>query len=521
MFRKNLTLLLLTYFAALCSGEGVASPVDTHPEPATTEQPVVTESKPAEVVSPIEATPPAENPPKPYMFSEAEVRKLFEESGLDFEKLELSQKATDMYTCKASIKFAHTSETRNAPFFIMLHFSEYIGPRITVFLELHRGDPQQSDSDFLQKTTEEYINAFHVLTLRTKKLESDPQSFPKDSVLFTATNILPRDKDRAREVLVSFFCLLASDIDELLAKRDESLPVFVSEKAVGQNLLLSFENRLAYELRIRARYGFKKEDYAAGRPIADDPLGYPMQMITFWDIQTATEVEINDAAADLLKKDPLSSLPSRRALDTYIRCQTRKPSEQELAELASLAVDPETQEIRDPAANYMYVRYKLDTEVSLDDSTPEYYVRWAHAVRGSAILGFPQALHLYANLLESIDDEDFEPDSIDRAESKEWQALAPVLLEIFYGEAKGNLDTHYKNNFLSPIALQGPSDPEQFKLAQSALEKMNAARKARGWITFELKNPNETPKPDKVAEASTASVEVPNANTESTEVAVK
>jgi len=508
MFRKNLTLLLLTYSAALCSGEDVASPVDIHPEPATTEQTVAAEPKPAEVVAPVEATPPTENPKKAYMFSEAEVRALLEESGLDFEEFQLSEKTEDMYTCRASIKFAHTPESRKATFFVMVKFNKYVGPRITVFLELYRGNPDQSDEDFLQKTTEEYINAFHVLTLRTKKLESKPDSFPGDTVLFTATNVLPRSKEASREVLVSFFCLMASDIDELLSQRDESIPIFVPEKEVGENLLLSFENRFAHELKLRARGGFKIADYAAGQPIADDPLAYPMQMITFLDIQKAVDVEITDKAADLLKKDPLSSLPSRRALDIYIRCQTREPSEQELAELESLALDPVTKEIRDPAANYMYARFKLDKEESLDNSVPEYYVRWASSVRGSAILGFPQALHLYANLLESMDDEDFEPDSIDLAESKEWQALAPILLEIFYGENKGYLDSRYKENDLTPIVLTGPGDPEQFKLAQSALVKMNAARKARGWITFALQNPNAKKESAEVVDTTNASSEV-------------
>jgi hypothetical protein len=521
MFRKNLTLLLLTYSAAMCSGEGAASPVDINPQPATTEKPVVAESKPAEVVSPVEATPPIENPKKPYMFSEAEVRTMFEESGLEFENLEVGEKDEDTYTCRASIKIAQTLGTRNATFFVMLNFNQYVGPRITVFLELYRGNPDQSDEDFLQKTTEEYINAFHVLTLRTKKLESKPESFPGDSVLFTASNVLPRNKESAREVLVSFFCLMASDVDELLSQRDGSIPIFVPEREVGENLLLSFDNRFAYELKCRARGGFKIADYAAGRPMADDPLAYPMQMITFWDIQKAVDVEITDNAADLLKKDPLSSLPSRRALDTYIRCQTREPSEQELAELESLALDPVTKEIRDPAANYMYARFKLDKEESLDDSTSEYYVRWASSVRGSAILGFPQALHLYANLLESIDDEDFEPDSVDLLESKEWQALAPILLEIFYGDHKGNLDTLYKKNDFTPIVLTGPRDPEQFKLAQSALVKMNAARQARGWITFALINPEATGAPVEVAEATNASAEVADASSEPAEVAVK
>jgi hypothetical protein len=508
MFRKNLTLLLLTYSAALCSGEDVASPVDIHPEPATTEQTVAAEPKPADVVSPIEATPPVENPKKAYMFSEAEVRSLFEESGLEFENLEVGEKDEDTYTCKASIKFARTPGARKATFFVILSFHPNVGPRLTVFLELYRGDPEQSDEDFLQKTTEEYIDSFHVLTLRTKKLESKPESFPGDTVLFTASNVLPRSKESAREVLVSFFCLMASDIDELLSQRDASIPVFIPEKEVGENLLLSFENRFAYELKCRARGGFKKDNYAAGRPIADDPLAYPMQMITFWDIQKAAVVEINDKAADLLKNDPLYSLPSRRALDTYIRCQTREPSELELAELESLALDPVTKEIRDPAANYMYTRFMLDKEESIDDSGREYYVRWASGIRGSAMLGFPQAMHLYANLLESIDDEDFEPDSVDLAESKEWQALAPIFLEISYGDNKGNLDSLYKANDFTPIVLTGPRDPEQFKLAQSALEKMNAARKARGWITFILKNPNAKKESAEVVDTTNASSEV-------------
>jgi len=511
MFRKNLTLLLLTYSAAMCSGEGAASPVDINPEPATTEKTVVAEPKSEEVVSPVEATPPIENPKKDYMLSEAEVRTLFEESGLEFENLEVGEKDENTYTCTASIKFARTPVARKATFFVILSFHPNVGPRLTVFLELYRGDPDQSDEDFLQKTTEEYIDSFHVLTLRTKKLESEPESFPGDTVLFTASNVLPRSKESAREVLVSFFSLMAIDVEELLLKRDGSMPVFIPEKEVGENLLLSFENRFAYELKCRARGGFKIADYAAGRPIADDPLAYPMQMITFWDIQKAAVVEINDKAADLLKNDPLYSLPSRRALDTYIRCQTREPSEQELAELESLALDPVTKEIRDPAANYMYTRFKLDKEESLDDSTAEYYLRWASGLRGSAILGFPQALRLYANLLESMDDEDFEPNSVDLAESKEWQALAPILLEITYGDNKGNLDSLYKANDFTPIVLTGPRDPEQFKLAQSALDKMNAARKARGWITFTLKNPN----PEK------ASAEVVEVTNETSEVAVK
>lgn len=521
MFRKNLTLLLLTYSAALCSGEGVASPVDIHPEPATTEQTVAAEPKPAEVVSPAESTPPIENPKKAYMFSHAEVRTLFEESGLEFESLEVGEKDEDTYTCKASIKFARTPGTRKATFFAILQFHEYIGPRITLFLDLHRGNLEQSDADFQQKTTEEYINFLNVLALWAKKIESDPGSFPKDSVVFTATNILPKNKDAAREVLFSFFCMVASDIDKLLSQRDGALPVFISENEVSENLLLSFENRFAYELQKRAHEGFKKDDYVAGRPIADDPLAYPMQMIAFWDIQNAAEASINDEAADLLKKDPLSSLPSRRALDTYIRCQTRKPSDQELAELESLALDPVTKEIRDPAANYMYTRFKLDKEESLDDSAPEYYVRWASGVRGSAVLGFPQALHLYTNLLESLDDEDFEPDSIDRTESKEWQALAPVFLEIFHGELRGNLNHRYKANDVTPIVLTGPDDPEQFKLAQSALVKMNAARQARGWVTFALKNPKAENSPAETVEVTGVSTDTADTTNESSEVAVK
>jgi hypothetical protein len=120
-----------------------------------------------------------------------------------------------------------------------------------------------------------------------------------------------------------------------------------------------------------------------------------------------------------------------------------------------------------------------------------------------------------------MDDEDFEPDSIDCAESKEWQALAPILLEIFYGENKGHLDSHYRENDLTPIVLTGPGDPEQFKLAQSALVKMNAARQARGWITFALINPEATGAPVEVAEATNASAEVADASSEPAEVAVK
>lgn len=508
MFRKNLTLLLLTYSAAMCSGEGAASPVDINPEPATTEKTVVAEPKPAEVVSPVEATPPIENPKKDYMFSEAEVRSLFEESGLEFENLEVGEKDDDTYTCKASIKFAHTPGTRKATFYTILQFHEYSCPRITLFLDLHRGNLEQSDEDFQQKTTEEYINVLNVLTLWAKKVESDPKSFPKDSVVFTATNFLPKNKDAGREVLFSFFCMVASDLDKLLSQRDGALPVFISDNEVSQNLLLSFENRFAYELQKRAYQGFKKDNYAAGRPIADDPLAYPMQMITFWDIQNAACAGVNDEAADLLKKDPLSSLPSRRALDTYIRCQTRGPTDKEFAELENLALDPVTKEIRDPAANYMYRRFMLDKEESLDDSTAEYYVRWVSGLRGSAILGFPQALRLYANLLESMDEEDFDSDSIDLAESKEWQALAPVFLEKFYGEDKEHLDASYKANDFTPIVLTGPRDPEQFKLAQSALEKMNAARKTRGWITFTLKNPNPEKAPADVVEVTNETSEV-------------
>lgn len=508
MFRKNLTLLLLTYSAAMCSGEGAASPVDINPQPTTTEKSVVAESKAAEVVSPVEATPPIENPKKPYMFSEAEVRTMFDESGLNFEGFEVSDKTEDAYVCTASIKFGRTPEARKATFFIILQFHEYIGPRITVFLELHRGNPEQSDGDFLQKTKEEYIGNLHVLTPRNNKVESDPQSFPKDTVLFTASNVLPKNKESTREVLFSFLCLLSADIDELLYQRDETLPVFVSEKEVGKNLLLSFENRFAYELKKRAGDGWKISDYVVGKQMADDPLAYPMQMITFWDIQKATCTGVNDEAADLLKKDPLSSLPSRRALDTYIRCQTRRPTDKEFAELESLALDPVTKEIRDPAANYMYRRFMLDKEESLDDSTAEYYVRWVSGLRGSAILGFPQALRLYANLLESMDDEDFEPDSVDLAESKDWQALAPIFLEKFYGEDKEHLDASYKANDFTPIVLTGPRDPDQFKLAQSALEKMNAARKARGWITFTLKNPNAVKAPVDVVEVTNETSEV-------------
>jgi hypothetical protein len=107
-----------------------------------------------------------------------------------------------------------------------------------------------------------------------------------------------------------------------------------------------------------------------------------------------------------------------------------------------------------------------------------------------------------------MDDEDFEPDSVDLAESKDWQALAPIFLEKFYGEDKGHLDSRYKENDLTPIVLTGPRDPDQFKLAQSALEKMNAARKARGWITFTLKNPNAVKAPVDVVEVTNETSEV-------------
>ena len=319
--------------------------------------------------------------------------------------------------------------------------------------------------------------------------EDEAESETRPHILIASRHVAPGEP----RSLAAFALELDRDFREALDVGEDGFLVTRSEGEVFS--LWYAKQDLAARLRERLESGLSARPAPAG-PATEDPVSHASHLLHPRALRRVETLE--DAEEILLQLGP-SALPiaGREALRLALACRDEELRPAAARWLKDLAYDPATGAPGDAWALYHWARHLLCTLPEEDGAGQ--VVEALDALRLSARLGCEQALGYYVYLLDQSDEPLVGGESHWEQRAR-WDALwsnfspheAPEALEV---------ERDYRAGDRSPIRFGADARGEELAQLRLAVGEMNAARKARGWKTFEILQ--ETPAGEEPQDAAT------------------
>ncbi len=281
-------------------------------------------------------------------------------------------------------------------------------------------------------------------------------------------------------VLAAFIRDLSLDADELLDIEDENGGYLMTRAERRQHPVRTALHDHARRLRERLVAGLPAFPAQAG-PATEDPASHASQLL---DARTMDAVLRAEDASPLLAElgDRALPIPAREAFRLHLLLNLEKGDEAMPAKLKSLAYDPATGAPRDAWALHFWAGHLLRTLP--EEGGADQVVEALDALRLATRLGCERALGFYLNILAGHDEPLVGGES-HWEERARWEALFPHFDPHFPGESL-EVERDYRAGDRSPIRFGVEASGEELRLVGLAVDEMNAARRARGWKTFEI-----------------------------------
>ncbi len=463
---RSLPLLLLL---SLSLHAEPSSPAEDAPTP-------VSQPPAAPATTPPSAEPAKPEPPAPEDKELAAIRSLLESAGFqvrDFRRLELGG-----MLAMGEVRLAASPDAtvREADISLFVWPSSPDGCWRLSFLIRLTETPYLDDAD-----AESLRETLRLVLIRAKTWraglvrEEDAAESETRPHLLIASRHVASGEPRS---LAAFALDLDRDLREALDVGEDG---FLVTRPEGEVFSVWYGKQdLAARLRERLESGLPAQPAPAGAA-TEDPASHASHLLS---PRALHRVEALEDPEDILLHLGASALsvPGREALRLALACRDGELRPEASRRLKDLAYDPTTGAPRDAWALYHWARHLIRTLPEEDHAAQ--VVEALDALRLSARLGCEFALGYYLHLLDCA------KEPLVGGESHWEQRLRWDMLWINFSPhdtaEELEVERDYRAGDPSPIRFGSSARGEELEQLRIAVDEMNAARKARGWKTFEL-----------------------------------